>query len=562
MNKSKFYKSAFNSESLDSFFEKHEDASSLLNYPLIYLLSSDKKIYIGETSNVKSRMRTHLSDKEKSMLEECYLIYHPKFNKSATYNIETNLIQYISADSTKIEVLNRTQNLIKQTHNYFEKRFFHQDLFSVVWERLINDGLAKDSLEEIKNKDIYKVSPFTLLNDEQMEVRERIVNFCIANKDNENGAVLLVSGEAGTGKSVLLSSTLKEILDEAHDRSSNLYGMTNNYLLVHHDEMIKTYQKIARKVTNFKVGSFMKPTSFINGVDRGSVKSNKEGKVDVVLIDEAHLLLTRPDSYNSFNYNNHLDEIIKRSKITIVIFDSKQVLKAKSYWDESSFSEITKNRVFEKYELKRQMRMAASEKSTQWINDFVEKKITKIPNDPNYEIRVFEEAKLMHDAIKIKEVQGKLSRVVATFDYLHKKDKKDYFVEEGDFKLPWNRSYKNTWAEERASINEVGSIYTIQGFDLNYVGVILGPSVGYDKVKDKIRIDSSKYQDKEAFRNIHNVYDSKGQNIDALIIKEEIILNSINVLMKRGIKGLYIYAANEDLRNRLIELQDESLQRK
>lgn len=31
------------------------------------------------------------------------------------------------------------------------------------------------------------------------------------------------------------------------------------------------------------------------------------------------------------------------------------------------------------------------------------------------------------------------------------------------------------WAEQPQTINEVGSMFTIQGFDLNYAGVILGP---------------------------------------------------------------------------------------
>ena len=35
------------------------------------------------------------------------------------------------------------------------------------------------------------------------------------------------------------------------------------------------------------------------------------------------------------------------------------------------------------------------------------------------------------------------------------------------------------WAEQPQTINEVGSTFTIQGFDLNYAGVILGPSVKY-----------------------------------------------------------------------------------
>ena len=40
--------------------------------------------------------------------------------------------------------------------------------------------------------------------------------------------------------------------------------------------------------------------------------------------------------------------------------------------------------------------------------------------------------------------------------------------------------------------------------------------------------------------------------------KEKIVLNSINILMKRGIKGLYIYASDEALRNKLLEFQEAS----
>lgn len=553
MENSKYYKTEFTDKDIEEFFENHSDTDALLDYPLVYLLYGKNRIYVGETSNVVNRMKSHLKDKEKNKLEMLSMIYHPKFNKSATYNIETNLIQHISADSSKLKVLNRTQNIIKNTHNYYDKNFFNQTLFNYVWETLLEEGLASDSIDEIRNKDVYKISPYIMLNEEQMEIRQKIVDFCIENKDNENGAILLVSGEAGTGKSVLLSSTLKELLDEASDNSSQLYGLNNNYLLVHHEEMRKTYQNIARKVANFKVGSFLKPTEFINRIDNGKLPKIKDNKADIVLIDEAHLLLTRPDAYNYFRYENHLEEIIKRSRITIVIFDERQVLKAKSYWDKNSFEILTRGKTFEKYELKTQMRMNTNEKSAQWINDFIEKKITKIPTDRKFDIKIFHDAEDMYQAIKKKESEVGLSRVVSTFDYIHKKDGSDYYVEEDNFSLPWNKSYKNTWAEMSMTINEVGSIYTIQGFDLNYVGVILGPSVSYDKNKHEVKIIPSMYQDTEAFRNIDNVYDYKGRKINPDTIKEEIILNSINVLMKRGIKGLYIFASDKDLRNELIK---------
>ena len=118
--------------------------------------------------------------------------------------------------------------------------------------------------------------------------------------------------------------------------------------------------------------------------------------------------------------------------------------------------------------------------------------------------------------------------------------------------MPWNRTYeKSTWAETPETINEVGSIYTVQGFDLNYVGVILGPSVSYDEENDEVYIITKNYKDSEAFRS-----SSRGTpHYQLSKAKEDIILNSINILMKRGIRGLYIYASDEKLRQALLKKQ-------
>lgn len=156
----------------------------------------------------------------------------------------------------------------------------------------------------------------------------------------------------------------------------------------------------------------------------------------------------------------------------------------------------------------------------------------------------------MYQEIRKKNEEYGLSRLVATFDYMHKKDGQDYFIEEGNFKLPWNRThYKNTWAEQESTIDEVGSIYTIQGFDLNYVGVILGPSVSYNFEKQELEIITTKYEDLEAFRGRDDISKDKMSEI-----KQQIILNSINVLMKRGINGLYIYASDPKLQQKLMSL--------
>lgn len=63
--------------------------------------------------------------------------------------------------------------------------------------------------------------------------------------------LFLVEGDAGTGKSVLLSSLFNTIQDLSKDTSSALY-QTDNYLLVNHSEMLKTYKSIARSLPNLK----------------------------------------------------------------------------------------------------------------------------------------------------------------------------------------------------------------------------------------------------------------------------------------------------------------------
>lgn len=526
-------------------------ALHLNNYPIVYILYNDKKrpsAYIGQTVQASRRMKDHLEDKRRNRLSRVVLIGHEKFNQSATYNIESNLINYFIADNY-YQLQNVSQTRSRVMHNYYQKSFYNEEIFQEIWEKLREENIVSETLENLRNKDIYKLSPYKELSPLQLDIKNQILSFCKDYIGKEGNHVIAIEGDAGTGKSVLLSSLFNTIQDLAKDDSSLLNG-TDNYLLVNHTEMLKTYKSIANSLPNLKKKNLMKPTSYIN-------EKTKEGKIaDIVLIDEAHLLLTKEDSYNNFRYQNQLEEIIKRSKITIVIFDAKQVLKIKSYWNERLLEEITNQYNAKTVKLTDQMRMNANPESIKWIDNFITKKILPLPSeeDSSFELKFFEEAEAFKRAIENKNNEIGLSRIVSTFDYLHKKDKKVYMVDEMGVNMPWNHTQDNvTWAENPSSIKEVGSIYTVQGFDLNYVGVILGPSVSYDEEKDELVIDPSKYKDTGAFIARTDLSPEKNQKI-----KEEIILNSINVLMKRGIHGLYIYATDPKLRKRLLEIKSSN----
>ena len=97
-----------------------------------------------------------------------------------------------------------------------------------------------------------------------------------------------------------------------------------------------------------------------------------------------------------------------------------------------------------------------------------------------------------------------------------------------------------SWPEQPQTINEVGSTFTIQGFDLNYAGVIIGPSVKYKN--GKIIFDPSKSCNSKAtqYRTMPDGTKKK--------LGEKLLKNELNVLMRRGVNGLYIYACDEELR--------------
>ncbi|MHC5247622.1 DUF2075 domain-containing protein [Enterococcus sp. LJL90] len=523
----------------------------IAGYPIVYILynrNSKKRpvAYIGQTVQVDKRMNQHLKDKRRKTITNTVFIGHERFNQSATYNIETNLINHFIGDE-KFILQNVSQTRKTQSHRYYDKDFYDEIIFSRLWNELKNLGLVNNSIDAIHNKDIFKVSPYKELSAEQMEIKQEILDYCLHNIGAEDEKIFMIEGDAGTGKSVVLASLYNTIQDLSKTDSA-LQG-TNNYLLVNHSEMLKTYHSMAEGLPNLKKKNIIKPTQFINLMDK------KNEKADIVVVDEAHLLLTMKDAYNSFKYENQLDEIVKRAKITIFIYDSRQVLRTKSYGHDLLMDKYRKQPNSKYFRLNNQFRMMSSEETLLWIDDFVNRRLGPLPDsteDFTFKIAATPE-ELKSEIVKLNKDFG-LSRILSTFDYLHKKDDEIYYVDPDGVNLPWNTTNsKITWAERTETINEVGSIYTAQGFDFNNVGLILGPSIDYDEELNELVIIPENYKDTGGFIG------RKDMNSDELLkAKEQIILNSINTLMKRAIHGLYIYPVNPKLRKKLLELQNRN----
>ncbi|WP_303754553.1 DUF2075 domain-containing protein [Enterococcus sp. S86.2] len=385
------------------------------------------------------------------------------------------------------------------------------------------------------------------LDDNQQNVVRKILDFSATNIPCDKTAVFVLSGEAGAGKSIVLASAFEKLQKLSRQPNTAFSGFDNK-LLVNHNEMLKIYKELAQQSTYLYKKDFMKPTPFINHYQK------EHKKAEIIMIDEGHLLLSKSDPFNKFQQTNQLVEIMKLAKVVILVFDFAQVIKLKSYWQPNWLKSLLKDYPTQYYYLDQQYRLQDA-KVTDWINAFVKGHLVPKPTTKNFELEFFADGLSLYEKIKTKNQQFGLSRLLATTDFpFTVLDDKKWFVTAGNLKLPWDKLNftDRPWAERPETINEVGSIYTIQGFDLNYAGVILGPSVKYDEAEEKIYIDSNLYEDHEAFKTRTDV-------ASLAKAKNEIVANSINILFKRGKFGLYIYATDATLRKHLLALKNTKI---
>ncbi|MBQ8803654.1 MAG: DUF2075 domain-containing protein [Tyzzerella sp.] len=557
----------------ESLFEEVSDKERkiLLQFPTVYIHNwketGDYEVYIGESNNIVQRTKQHYdagADKGKwqhqLLLQDVslYIIGHEHFNKSMTLDIENRLMHYMMS----VERVRKIHNVRGNPQSRYYPDTEMNDIFRMVWKKLRSDNKELFPSESaIKDSAVFKASPLHKLTEEQEEVKrcilQRIFGVLQTQKKNQ---LIFIEGEAGTGKTVLNSSTFYEIFASAEEQEIEPLKCC---MMVNHDEQITVYKQIAQKLgLTERYGEVVcKPTTFIN-------HHTEDEPIDVAFIDEAHLLLTQ--GKQSYQGNNQLKDIIDRARVTVVMFDENQILTTEQYWEAQileQYRELAKKQN-NYFELKNQLRIKASEEIVSWIDDFTKRRqISRIPsNKGGYEIRIFESPYELEEALKSKALDDnhKLSRMIATYDWEYSSTSspvarfsKYWEVIIDKWHKPWNRELEQeldrrtkrankslSWAEQPQTLGEVGSTFTIQGFDLNYAGVILGPSVKYRN--GKIIFDPSASCNAKAVRNRTLLDGSKKQ------FGETLIQHEVRVLMTRGVEGLYIYACDDELREALL----------
>ena len=120
-------------------------------------------------------------------------------------------------------------------------------------------------------------------------------------------------------------------------------------------------------------------------------------------------------------------------------------------------------------------------------------------------------------------------------------------LDEYGFALPWETqqtpkgdfSYKyakdaDSWCNQKEGVNQVGCIHSIQGWETDYVGVIIGPDLVWDDKEKRLRYNPN--------GNNHNLSKKSSRENDLLI------LNTYRVLLTRGKKGCFVFACDPKVR--------------
>jgi len=535
------------------------------NWPVVYTISAEDKIYVGETLNVANRLNEHLGSPGREDLKRVRIVFNDTFNKSVCLDLESHLIRYFHADGN-YQVLNRNYGITDA--DYFE-RDKYRETFEELFDELFKEGLLTRSIPDIVNSNLFKYSPFKALNTDQAVAVDTVLEVFFEDLESGRGRSLVIQGDPGTGKTIVAIYLMKLLIDIAKSESDELLERDTlfaNFFDSDYRKLLKDFrvglvipqQSLRRTVQSvFAQTPGLTKAMVLNPFQLGE----SHEPYDLLIVDEAHRLGQRsnqPSAALNIKFAainealfgedrsdiTQLDWIRAQSRHQVYLIDTAQSVKPADLPREkleTLMAQAQSEASF--FTLSSQMRITGGNDYIDFVGKIFEGTQDTPENFGDYDLQLFSDLSDMRKAIIAKDAEHGLSRLIAGFawPWVSKNNPEAHDISVDGVSLTWNRTATD-WINSPTSLDEVGSIHTVQGYDLNYAGVIIGPDLGYDPDTKSFTFHRENYHDKKGKENNKRLGLAYSDQ-DLL----ELVLNIYRVLLTRGIRGTYVYACDEGL---------------
>ena len=362
---------------------------------------------------------------------------------------------------------------------------------------------------------------FVLL-DEQKVAFERAKAIATASTKGKN--VVIVHGGAGTGKSVLSMNLLRESIKA---------GLNAAFVAPSAPFRTAVQAKLCRGRSATLARHLFKGS--------GSFLDCPPDSYDCLIIDEAHRL--SGPKYQYFG-ENQVQDIINAGRTTIFFIDDNQQLRKSDIGSTAEIRRLAQlaGATIDEFSLSAQFRCGGADGYMSWLHECWAMEDSKSSSgwaDSEFDFRIFDSPNGLWSAIRAKQKDGYAARLLAGYAWPWTPaainpngEVADVAIPEHDFEMPWNsRSASTRWFFDPKGDRQVGCIYTSQGLEFDYVGVLVGNDIEFDPETQEWRTNWKNYHDRAGKANLSERPEELRQYIS----------NIYKVLMSRGLKGCYVF---------------------
>lgn len=508
------------------------------DFHCIYILENGKEAYIGESKDSSRRWSEHNSQSCKNLYKQykftrMHVITGQLSEETPAKHYENLLIKLMKIDG-KFIIVNRDDG---EKQHYYRKNEFEL-YFDKLWLQLVDKHLVNtQEFITIINAASYKYSPHTVLTEAQQNTLAAILRVIdsgetIPHRSDFKNRPILITGDAGTGKTLVAASLFYHLRNSARHKNKKIGLVYTN------------------PATRSEMQIVFKNTHGLHKKDVISPVDVSKNYYDIIICDEAHRLRRGKnlghyykrfkqinERFNLDKNHDELDWILANSGCQIFFYDEKQIVSASDIPYESFQQRLLhRKRGIRPVALEDQMRIAAGDHYVPYIYGLLYQRTKEPLTFANYDFRLYDSFPAMVAQIKQKEQSGGLSRLCSSYAWKWKgretEGESDILIEGTGIR--WN-SQTAGWLSNENAKEEMGSLYTLAGLDLNYAGVVIGPDLYFDRIDNTIKVR------REAFFD-HKV--KTGATDEEL---RKYILNTYAVLLTRGIKGTFVYVCDKDL---------------